>query len=144
MKQSLLFGVCLVLCAVSVLAHGEGIEQELGAFTLELHAMPERLQPGDADFLFTLTRGGAPVPGEPVWVRIADGRRTYFAGTFVTDENGVIQFTYRIDTPGWYTFTAEVRDERGQFPVRVYGQYILLFGFLAAIFIVLALLVKKL
>ena len=145
MSTRVLLALCafLVLPAL-VLAHGTGITKSAGPYTIELHTDPERLEPGDADFTLFVSNNSAPVGNEPVWVRIEDDRRIYFAGTFESDANGAVAFTYRINTPGWYTVNAEVRGNRVDFPVRVYGQYILLFGFLASVLIVLALLVKKL
>lgn len=130
----------LLLLAAPVSAHIAGEPTQAGEYTIELRTVPERLEPGQTTLVVSVTRFGQPVTDQEVWVRLSDRKKVYVAGTFVTDEAGTAAIGYYFNGPGTYTVTAEVAGNRAEIPLHVHGQYILLFGFLAAVFIGIALL----
>lgn len=116
----------------------------LGDWNVTISSVPAQLEPGEATLSISLMQGDeTPVVGEPVWVRISDGDDVFFAGSFVTDQSGLATFTYRFDRPGTYDLTVEANNNRVTLPFDVHGQYLLLFGFLASVFIVFALLLER-
>lgn len=139
MKLFLLFLLLVAPTAAHTLSHGEVVDP----YAFQLRTVPERLEPGATDIILTVTRDGVPLAGEPIWIRLSDRRNVYIAGNFVTDESGTLVFSYYFNGPGTYTLAAEVQGARSQMPLHVHGQYILLFGFLAAVFIAIALLFDK-
>ena len=135
--------IIFVLCLPLVVAHGNAQSAQAGVYTVELITFPEQLEPGQTQLVVHVLDGETPVPDKHVWLRLTDDKKTYLAGTFVTDQLGSITLSYLFNGPGEYELAADVEGSRALFEVHVHGQYMLLFGFLAAVFIVVALLLEK-
>lgn len=126
-----------------VLAQG-GTSTVLDSYVFTVDTIPQQLAPGPADLVLHVTKDGVPLEFTPISVRLTNGNKVYLAGEFTTDKQGSVTLSYRFGGPGLYELTAEVEDTKVTMPLHVHGEYILLFGFLAAIFVVFALLVERL
>lgn len=142
MRRALLLVCCCLLVSPQVFAHEAQEQATAGPYTVEFTSEPEPLVPGNAAMLVRVSLGEEGVPYKTVWLRIRDDRAVYLAGTFETDAAGGILLSYRFESPGEYVLDAEIDSSRASIPVHVHGQYVLAFGFLGAIFIVLALLLR--
>jgi len=136
--------ILLLLALPLAAAHDIAAEQSAGPYTIQLSTVPDQLEPGAASIIVSVLRDNESVQHKTVWLRLANGNKIYLAGTFETDETGSVSLSYLFNSPGNYELTVEVDGDRAVLPVPVHGQYLLLFGFLAAVFIVLALLMDKL
>jgi hypothetical protein len=132
-----------LLLAAPVLAHGAAETAATGNYTVELSTSPEQLEPGASTLIIHVLRGEQPVAHERVWLRLSNEDKIYFSSIFTTDEQGAVALSYYFTGPGVYELTVEVDKERAELPVHVHGQYMLIVGFLTAVFIVLALLLDR-
>lgn len=118
-------------------------EWAAGPYTIQLTTLPEQLEPGHSNLIINVLKDNESVIAKDVWMRLSEGQKVYFAGTFRTDNSGAVSVSYLFNGPGNYDLTVEVDGNRASIPMQVHGQYLLMFGFLAAVFIVLALLMDR-
>ena len=141
---ALLFCVGIVATA-SVNAHTIQSTATAGPYTIEFSSFPESLEPGASTILLHVMVNNVSVQqNKPVWIKLSEGATTNLAGTYSTDNTGTVVLSYTFNGPGTYDMAVEVDGDRAVIPVHVHGQYVLMFGFLAAIFIVMFLLLDKL
>lgn len=137
------FFVFLFLLPV-VLSHSIQEQGVAGPYTFQLSSIPEQLEPGSSNIIITVLQDNESVPDTDLWLRLSNGNKIYFANTARTDSTGTVTLSYYFNAPGAYDLTVAVGDNKTTMPVHVHGQYILIFGFLTAILIILALLLEKL
>ena len=124
-------------------AHDVQAETQAGPYTIQLATVPDVLEPGPANIIVSVLENNVSVVQHEVWLRLSNGNKVYLAGTFETDGTGSVSLSYLFNSPGNYELSVDVDGNRTMLPIDVHGQYLLLFGFLAAVFIVLALLMDR-
>ena len=143
MARNYLIAVCFLIALGPVFAH-EGMQNvTAGQYTVSLRTDPDTLQPGQSELIVQIERFGEKISEQQVWLRLRAGSDVIFATQTQTDTHGEAHLTYTFLRPGNYYMEVTVQEQRAQFPVHVHGQFVLLFGFLAAMFIVAALLLDK-
>lgn len=139
----LLLTTVLTISAAYAAQSESSIKGFAGPYQIEVSTNPEKLEAASASILVSVNVDNKPVVEKTVWIELVGSQGVALSGAYVTNGAGGIPIQYRFERPGYYNLIVEVDEHQADLPLQVHGQYILLFGFLAAIFVVVALLLDK-
>jgi hypothetical protein len=145
-KLFLLIAFSAVLCidaGYALQSETPSITGFAGPYNIEVFTQPEKLEAAAANIQVTVLLDDKPVVEKAVWIELVGSQGVALSGAYVTNGAGAVPIQYRFERPGYYNLIVEVDSHQVDLPLQVHGQYILLFGFLAAIFVVVALLLDK-